>query len=69
MTPQHFSITEQMIFEQGTNAKLNPPLRRTADIGKIIEGLKDGTIDVIATDHALILMKRKMSALIRHLQE
>ena len=52
MTPQHFSITEQMIFEQGTNAKLNPPLRRTTDIGKIIEGLKDGTIDVIATDHA-----------------
>ncbi|MCT0078569.1 dihydroorotase [Lactococcus lactis subsp. lactis] len=52
VTPQHFSITEQMIFEQGTNAKLNPPLRRTADIGKIIEGLKDGTIDVIATDHA-----------------
>ncbi|WP_288597093.1 dihydroorotase [uncultured Lactococcus sp.] len=52
VTPQHFSITEQMIFEQGTNAKLNPPLRRTADIDKIIEGLKDGTIDVIATDHA-----------------
>ena len=52
VTPQHFSITEQMIFEQGTNAKLNPPLRRTADIDKIIDGLKDGTIDVIATDHA-----------------
>ena len=52
VTPQHFSITEQMIFEQGTNAKLNPPLRSTTDIGKIIEGLKDGTIDVIATDHA-----------------
>ena len=52
VTPQHFSITEQMIFEQGTNAKLNPPLRRDADISKIIAGLKDGTIDVIATDHA-----------------
>ena len=46
VTPQHFSITEQMIFEQGTNAKLNPPLRRDADISKIIAGLKDGTIDV-----------------------
>mgnify|MGYP002661767132 CR=1 FL=1 len=36
----------------GTNAKLNPPLRRTSDIEKLIIGLQDGTIDVIATDHA-----------------
>lgn len=52
VTPQHFSITEQAVLEQGTNAKLNPPLRRDKDIAKIIEGLQDGTIDVIATDHA-----------------
>ncbi|AYG00220.1 dihydroorotase [Lactococcus allomyrinae] len=52
VTPQHFSITEQAVLEQGTNAKLNPPLRRNEDIAKIIEGLRDGTIDVIATDHA-----------------
>lgn len=69
VTPQHFSITEQMIFEQGTNAKLNPPLRRDADISKIIAGLKDGTIDVIATDHAPHTHEEKMSALIKPHQE
>ncbi|MFC4652428.1 dihydroorotase [Lactococcus nasutitermitis] len=52
VTPQHFSITEQAVLEKGSNAKLNPPLRREKDIKRIIEGLKDGTIDVIATDHA-----------------
>ena len=52
VTPQHFSITEQAVLEIGTNAKLNPPLRKNRDIEKIIEGLKDNTISVIATDHA-----------------
>ncbi|GFH41797.1 dihydroorotase [Lactococcus hodotermopsidis] len=52
VTPQHFSITENAILSHGTNAKLNPPLRRQADIEKLIIGLKDGTIDMIATDHA-----------------
>jgi dihydroorotase len=52
VTPQHFSITEQAILTHGTNAKLNPPLRRESDIAKLIVGLQDGTIDVIATDHA-----------------
>lgn len=52
VTPQHFSITEDAILTHGTNAKLNPPLRRTSDIKKMIVGLQDGTIDVIATDHA-----------------
>ena len=52
VTPQHFSITEAAILTHGTNAKLNPPLRRTSDIEKLIVGLQDGTIDVIATDHA-----------------
>ena len=52
VTPQHFSITEAAILTHGTNAKLNPPLRRSSDIEKLIVGLQDGTIDVIATDHA-----------------
>ena len=52
VTPQHFSITEDAILTHGTSAKLNPPLRRSSDIEKLIVGLQDGTIDVIATDHA-----------------
>ena len=52
VTPQHFSITEAAILTHGTNAKLNPPLRCSSDIEKLIVGLQDGTIDVIATDHA-----------------
>ncbi|WEV45681.1 dihydroorotase [Streptococcaceae bacterium ESL0687] len=52
VTPQHFSITEEEIFRSGTNAKLNPPLRREEDRLAAIRGLQDGTIDVIATDHA-----------------
>lgn len=52
VTPQHFSLTENAILTKGTNAKLNPPLRRESDIAKLIKGLQDGTIDIIATDHA-----------------
>ena len=51
-TPQHFSLTEDALIEKGTLAKLNPPFREEADRLAIIEGLKDGTIDLIATDHA-----------------
>lgn len=51
-TPQHFSLTERAVLEHGTNAKLNPPLRTENDRYAIITGLKDGTIDIIATDHA-----------------
>lgn len=51
-TPHHFSLTEDEVLEHGTLAKMNPPLRREEDRQKIIEGLKDGTIDIIATDHA-----------------
>ena len=51
-TPQHFSLTEAEILTKGTNAKLNPPLRTEADRQKVIAGLKNGVIDVIATDHA-----------------
>ena len=51
-TPQHFAITEAAVLEKGTLARVNPPLRTEADRLAIIEGLKDNTIDYIATDHA-----------------
>ncbi len=50
--PHYFSLTEDAVEGYNTNAKVNPPLRRQKDIEAIKEGLKDGTIDVIATDHA-----------------
>ena len=52
VTPQHFSLTERAAVERGTLAKVNPPLREEADRYALIRGLKDGTIDFIATDHA-----------------
>ncbi|HHZ02426.1 MAG TPA: dihydroorotase [Tissierellia bacterium] len=52
VTPHHFSLTEEAVLEYRTNAKMNPPLRTEKDRSKLIEGLKDGTIDIIATDHA-----------------
>ncbi len=51
-TPHHFTLTEDAVIEYGTLAKMNPPLRTEQDREAIIEGLKDGTIDLIATDHA-----------------
>ncbi|MCI8538476.1 MAG: dihydroorotase [Oscillospiraceae bacterium] len=50
--PQYFTLTEDEVVKQGTLAKVNPPLRTSADVDAIIAGLKDGTIDAIATDHA-----------------
>ncbi len=50
--PHHFSLTEEAVIEYGSMAKMNPPLREEADRLEIIRGLVDGTIDVIATDHA-----------------
>ncbi len=51
-TPHHIALTEEAVIEHGTLAKMNPPLRTTADRLAIIDGLVDGTIDLIATDHA-----------------
>lgn len=51
-TPHHFSLTEDAVIKYGTLAKMNPPLREERDRRAIINGLKDGTIDIIATDHA-----------------
>jgi len=50
--PHYFSLTEDAIIGYNTNAKVNPPLRTKKDVEAIKEALKDGTIDVIATDHA-----------------
>jgi len=50
--PHYFSITEKAVEGYNTNAKVNPPLRGQEDMDSIKKGLKDGTIDVIATDHA-----------------
>ena len=50
--PHYFSADDSMILTFDTNTKVNPPLRTQADVEAIIEGLRDGTIDVIATDHA-----------------
>lgn len=51
-TPHHFTLTEEDVLSYGTMCKMNPPVRTHWDRGKIIEGLKDGTIEIIATDHA-----------------
>ena len=51
-TPHHFTLTEEAVLAYGSLAKMNPPLRTEEDRMAVIEGLKDGTIDMIATDHA-----------------
>jgi dihydroorotase len=50
--PHYFTLTEDAVKDYDTNAKVNPPLRTKRDMDAIKEGLKDGTIEVIATDHA-----------------
>lgn len=52
VTPHHFTLTDDSLKSYDTNFKMNPPLRKAADLEAIIEGLKDGTIDCIASDHA-----------------
>ncbi|MFA7468461.1 MAG: dihydroorotase [Desulfotomaculaceae bacterium] len=51
-TPHHFSLTDEAVTNYNTLAKVNPPLRTAYDVEEIKKGLADGTIDVIATDHA-----------------
>ena len=50
--PHYFTLTDEYLENYDTNGKVNPPLRSADDVGAIREGLKDGTIDVIASDHA-----------------
>ena len=51
-TPHHFTLTEEAAIKYGTMAKMNPPLRTKEDKEAIIAAIKDGTLDIIATDHA-----------------
>lgn len=51
-TPHHFTLTDAAVQEYDTSTKVNPPLRTAADVAAVKKGLADGTIDVIATDHA-----------------
>ena len=59
VTPHHFTLTEEAVRTFDTNTKVNPPLRTKEDIKAIEKGLKDGTIDVIASDHAPHLSTEK----------
>lgn len=62
-TPHHFTLTEEAVLRYGTLAKMNPPLRTEEDRRAIIRGLTDGTIDIIATDHAPHAAKEKAKPL------
>lgn len=59
VTPNHFSLNEEDVLKIGTLARINPPIRTEEDRLALIEGLKDGTVDMIATDHAPHTMKEK----------
>jgi dihydroorotase len=52
VTPHHFTLTDESVRSFDTNTKMHPPLRTQADVDAMKEGLRDGTIDAIATDHA-----------------
>lgn len=56
-------LTDEACSDFNTFAKVNPPLRTKKDVDAIIEGLKDGTIDIIATDHAPHHIDEKMLSL------
>ncbi|MFQ6066072.1 MAG: dihydroorotase [bacterium] len=59
VTPHHFTLTDRQVKSFDTNTKVNPPLRGDHDLETLKEGLKDGTIDVITTDHAPHLVEEK----------
>jgi dihydroorotase len=61
VTPHHFTITDDAVKSYDTNLKMNPPLRTQKDIEAVIRGLKDGTIDCIASDHAPHAIEEKES--------
>ena len=52
VAPHHWTLTDQAVEQYDTNTKMNPPLRSPDHVGALLEGLRDGTIDAIATDHA-----------------
>ena len=59
VTPHHIALTENEVLSYNTNCKVNPPLRTDKDRKSVIQGLKEGTIDCIATDHAPHLDQEK----------
>jgi dihydroorotase len=63
--PHHFTLTDESLRGFDSNFKMSPPLRTAADVEAIIEGLVDGTIDCIATDHAPHALEKKMLELDR----
>ena len=63
--PQYFTLTEDEVLTKGSMARVNPPLRTAKDVKGILAGLKDGTIDVIATDHAPHSAEEKARSLTR----
>ena len=63
--PQYFTLTEDEVLSKGAMARVNPPLRTQKDVAGIIAGLRDGTIDVIATDHAPHSVEEKTRPLSR----
>lgn len=63
VTPHHFTLTDEAVLKYGTLAKMNPPLRTEEDRQALIRGLQDGTIDMIATDHAPHSREEKEKAL------
>ena len=65
VTPHHFTLTEDAVLEHGTRAKMNPPLRTSCDREKILKAIADGTIDMIATDHAPHTKEEKDRELIK----
>lgn len=52
VTPHHIALTQDAVLQHGTYARMNPPLRTEQDRQALIEGLRDGTLDAVATDHA-----------------
>jgi dihydroorotase len=60
VTPHHFTLTDAAVSEYDTNAKMNPPLRSAEDVGALLQGIRDGTIDAIASDHAPHHINQKM---------
>ncbi len=60
VTPHHLTLTEEMVIGNNTSAKVNPPLRTAEDLAALILGLKEGVIDIVATDHAPHTAEDKM---------
>jgi dihydroorotase len=52
VTPHHISLTDEALGGYDTNFKVNPPLRSRSHVEALVEGLRDGSIDCMATDHA-----------------